>query len=89
MLTAGPTVAIAASFTAFPVLEPLRFWLHEVLGLKNRAGECVVAAADDWADALHALEIGTRGPLGGPALLAFHGADQPEDPRSRPQSAHA
>ena len=32
MLISGPTVAIAASFTAFP----LRFWLHEVLGLNTR-----------------------------------------------------
>jgi hypothetical protein len=35
-VTSGPTVAVAASFTAFPILEPLRFWLHEVLDLDAR-----------------------------------------------------
>ncbi len=34
--TPGPTVAIAASFTAFPIFEPLRFWLHEVLSVDAR-----------------------------------------------------
>ena len=34
--TPGPTVAIAASFTAFPIFEPLRFWLHEVLNVDAR-----------------------------------------------------
>jgi HAD superfamily phosphatase (TIGR01681 family) len=34
--TSGPTVAIAASFTASPIIEPLRFWLHEVLNVDAR-----------------------------------------------------
>jgi FkbH-like protein len=34
--TSKPAVAIVASFTAFPVLEPLRFWLHEVLHVDAR-----------------------------------------------------
>jgi hypothetical protein len=35
-VNSGPTVAVAASFTAFPILEPLRFWLSEVLDLNAR-----------------------------------------------------
>jgi FkbH-like protein len=31
-----PTIAIAASFTVLPILEPLRFWLYEVLNAKAR-----------------------------------------------------
>lgn len=34
--TSGPSVAIAASFTAFPILEPLHFWLSEVLTIDAR-----------------------------------------------------
>lgn len=30
------TVAVAATFTAHPILEPLRYWLYEVLGFNGR-----------------------------------------------------
>ncbi len=47
----GPTVAVAASFTAFPIVRPLQFWLNEVLGLDARvemadAGQVVQTLLD-------------------------------------------
>ena len=41
VLHTPPRVALAASFTAFPILEPLRFWLHEALAL-----DAVIELAD-------------------------------------------
>ncbi len=49
--SSGPTVAVAASFTAFPIARPLRFWLNEVLDLDARvevadAGQVVQTLLD-------------------------------------------
>jgi FkbH-like protein len=47
----GPSVAVAASFTAFPIERPLRWWLNEVLGIDARvqvldAGQVMQALLD-------------------------------------------